>query len=223
MLPDAWHGAAARLALAVAVPPQHPDSTVRDTIAAVFRRPEYARSFRTSLWSRFVRWIVGLLDRLFSGSGDHPIGRQVVSVLLLALAALVIARLLWSAAQTVERRRGTTRLRASHGSAGDPWAAARAEAAAGNYVEAAHALYQALLTGLAERERVRLHPSKTAGDYVRDLRALRSRYTQPFREFARAYEVVAYGTGECDRARYERLLALASATLQRATVTAGAA
>ncbi len=88
---------------------------------------------------------------------------------------------------------------------------------------AAHALYQALLAGLTERERVRLHPSRTAGDYVRDLRARRSPMLPRFRDFARAYEVVAYGTGRCDAARYERLLALAESTLATPAGERGAA
>lgn len=83
-------------------------------------------------------------------------------------------------------------------------------AARGEYTEAAHALYRALLEALARRERVRLHPSKTVGDYVRDLRQRSSSLFGRFRDFARSYETVVYGIGVCDRERYERLLALAA-------------
>jgi Domain of unknown function (DUF4129) len=217
--PELLRAAVERLAI-VALPPR-PDPAVRDALEAVFRRPEYARSVRETLWARFARWLSGLLRRLFADTGDHLAGRQVAIALLIALGLLIAARILWGAWQTAELRRSRTSGREGRGGrGGDPWAAARAEAAAGRYVAAAHALYQALLAGLAERTRVRLHPSKTAGDYVRDLRAQRSAMLPPFREFARAYAVVAYGTGECDRARYERLLALATATLEPATPSA---
>jgi hypothetical protein len=36
---------------------------------------------------------------------------------------------------------------------------------------------------------------------------------QAFREFARGYEYVVYGIGECDRDRYERLHGLADRIL----------
>jgi hypothetical protein len=190
------------------------DRVVQDTIAAVFRSPDFARDARSSLWTRFVRWLGGVIARFFANTRDHPLGTRVVIALLLALGIAVAVRLAygaWLARGEGWSRRGATRERAAR--AGDPWSIARAAAEAGRYLEAAHALYQALLTALVERERVRLHPAKTAGDYVRDLRALRSPLLPRFRDFTRAYEVVAYGTGECDRARYERLLALAAATL----------
>ena len=208
--------------LAPAAMLQRPDRTVADTIASVFRHAEYVRSTRDTIWSRVLRWIGSLLRRLFARSEDHPAGRTVAIVLLVALGAIVAGRLLYAAWREAELRglRAGWRRDARGPAAADPWAAARAEAAAGRYVDAAHALYQALLAGLTDRARVRLHPSKTAGDYVRDLRGARSPLLPRFRDFARAYEVVAYGTGECDRARYERLLALAIATLGAGVPTA---
>ncbi len=94
---------------------------------------------------------------------------------------------------------------------GDPWARAQQEAAAGRYTDAAHLLYQAILVALAGRERLRLHPSKTVGDYARELRARSSSAFPGYREFARLYETVVYGLQHCDRERWERLQALALA------------
>jgi hypothetical protein len=91
----------------------------------------------------------------------------------------------------------------------DPWSASQQLAAAGDYTSAAHALYAALLESAARAEHIRLHPSKTVGDYVRELRVRSSSLFARFREFARSYEVVIYGVGSCDEARYQRLLALA--------------
>ena len=47
-------------------------------------------------------------------------------------------------------------------------------------------------------------PSKTAGDYVREVRRRASPIFPSLRDFARAYDIVIYGLGECDRERYER-------------------
>lgn len=96
------------------------------------------------------------------------------------------------------------------GGAGDPWLRAQQEAAAGRHTEAAHLLYQAILVALAGRERLRLHPSKTVGDYARELRARSSSAFPGYREFARLYETVVYGLQHCDRERWERLHALAA-------------
>jgi hypothetical protein len=44
---------------------------------------------------------------------------------------------------------------------------------------------------------------------VREVRRRAPPLFAGFRDFARAYEVVIYGIGACNRDRYERLLALA--------------
>jgi hypothetical protein len=89
------------------------------------------------------------------------------------------------------------------------WSAAQHAAATGDYTQAAHWLYAALLQSLSQRERLRLHSSKTAGDYARDLRAKSSPSWSPFRKFVQAFEFVAYGRRECSRDEFERLRALA--------------
>jgi hypothetical protein len=125
------------------------------------------------------------------------------------LVALIIWRLVQSARDDPHRR-----LVAAAGAAlmrsGDPLALAQRLAAGGDFTGAAHALYAALLLAAARSERLELHPSKTAGDYARDLRARSSSLFSRFREFARSYEFVIYGVGECDQARYERLRTLAA-------------
>jgi hypothetical protein len=95
------------------------------------------------------------------------------------------------------------------GSRADAWSAAQLLASRGDYTAAAHALYAALLDAGARQEQLKLHPSKTAGDYVREVRRHASPMFPRFRDFARAYEIVIYGLGVCDRERYERLLSLA--------------
>jgi hypothetical protein len=97
---------------------------------------------------------------------------------------------------------------------------ARGLAAQGAYVEAAHLLYAAVVARLVESKRVRRHPSKTVGDYFRELRAAGDHAAAPYRAFAQVYEIVAYGDGVCDAIRFARLEQLAAPMLSRPVVGA---
>lgn len=190
---------------------------IREAVRTALRAPGYhgvSPLERFLSWlgdelSRFLDWLFRPLRHL----GTHrSVSWAVLIVLLVVLAALVAL----AAYQSWRRRdrsvaglRLTTSGRA--GRARDPWLAAQELAAGGNFTDAAHALYRALLELGARRGELRLHPSKTAGDYVRELRARSSRMLQRFREFARAYDTVIYGIGSCDRERYERLRTIALA------------
>jgi hypothetical protein len=128
----------------------------------------------------------------------------------------VIARLAWvSYLRRTQGMGARPELRGAPAiSQGDPWLAAQQQAASGDFTSAAHSLYLALLTAIARRGLVRIHPSKTVGDYVRELRARSASVFTRFRDFARAYETVVYGTGVCDRERYETLQRLALPIVQ---------
>jgi hypothetical protein len=196
---------------------QIPADAIRDTIATVFRHSSYDRSFRETLLSRVAAWLAAILERLREVVSGSPVAYWVSIAILASLAALVVGRIAYVAyarreAGSAGGRRGR---RGGAGTEDDAWTAAQELSAGGRYTEAAHALYRALLHWLAARERLRLHPSKTAGDYARELRARSSGAFARFRDFARAYDVVAYGLGSCDRARYERLHALALAVTER--------
>jgi hypothetical protein len=191
---------------------QIPAEAVHDAIAAVFRQSAYDRSLRETLLSRALAWlgsVVGWLREAVTGS---PVAYWTAITLLALVVALVLGRLAYVAYATREAstRRAAGGGRRAAGAAREPWELAQELSAAGRYTEAAHALYRALLEWLAARERLRLHPSKTAGDYARELRARSSGAFARFRDFARAYDLVVYGLGECDRERYERLHALAT-------------
>lgn len=196
-----------------------PDEAIRDTMEAVFAQAGFTRarpSWLSSLADRVWAWIWDLLRAilrpLLETRSDNPVlFWLMVSVFVLILAG-ILGRLTWVSWQ--RRKRGIDARPAfpSAGAprfAGDPWTVAQRLAADGNYTDAAHALYVALLEATARRGGVKLHPSKTAGDYVRELRQRSSALFGRFRDFARAYEYVVYGTGHCDRERYERLHALA--------------
>jgi len=189
-----------------------PDAVVRDTISAVLEQGDYAALSRLA---RLLNWIgdrlLELLQWLFragraSGQFSWPLTITIL-VLVVALAARLLLGWRWrradAAAVEVDELRSSLRGQ-------DPWQAAEAFAARGDFTAAAHALYLALLEAGARRGELRIHPSKTVGDYVRELRARSSAMLTRFRDFGRSYERVVYGHGQCDRQRYEGLLALAT-------------
>ncbi len=193
---------------------QIPERTVRQAVEAVFRSPAYNR---TTLLGRFGAWLWEMFLRFLDWLRP-PIDRMHGSVVLYwgviiavgALAAASIARMIYlSARRRVRTAAGAGWEQVSGVPRGDAWAAAQLLAAQGNYTAAAHALYAALLDAGARQQLLRLHPSKTVGDYVREIRRRSSPLLAGFRDFARAYEFVIYGVGDCNRERYERLHALA--------------
>lgn len=198
---------------------QLPEHTIRTTTEQVFS----ARAYNPfSPFARFFHWLNTLIARFLAALASVLPSRRespglfwvTVTVLGLALAGAVAAAV-W---QWRRSRIARAAVGARHGDRviptyADPWRAAQRLAAEGAFTDAAHALYQALLQGIERQGQLRVHPSKTAGDYVRELRAASSTRFDPFRTFARSYETVVYGFGTCDRERYEQLHVLASEML----------
>lgn len=196
-----------------------PETAVRDTMAAVFRQAAFARerpSWFAAQMDRFWQWLFDVLRAifrpLFRSRESNPVLFWVFVSIIAVIALGILSRLAY--VSYLRRTRGIgARAFASGTSTGkrasDPWTLAQALASQGNFTDAAHALYLALLEAVARRGLVKLHPSKTVGDYVRELRARSAAVFARFRDFARAYEVVVYGTGVCDQERYERLRSLA--------------
>ena len=126
--------------------------------------------------------------------------------IILALAIVVvlaIAARLWLGSEAEERRR-----RARSGTVqggGDPWLEADRLAASGDHTAAAHLLYRGVTERLAAADQIRLHPSKTSGDYARELRMRGSPAHSEFRQFGRRYDHVLFGTGTCDAETYAAL------------------
>jgi hypothetical protein len=189
------------------------DAAVRDTLDAVFAGPEFTSTATESVLSRILNWIGELLRELTRLTGGSRALYYTVLVLTIALIVAVVARALYvaySQGAFSDRRRGLF-VGAAGGPAEDPWAEAQRLAAAHDYTGAAHALYRSILLNASRAGLVRLHDAKTIGDYVREMRTRASAtLLQTFREFARGYEFVVYGVGECDRTRYERLYGLAA-------------
>jgi hypothetical protein len=169
---------------------------VHDTVTALLQDAAYRRSFWSSLGGRILAELGRFVMWLFEAARAIPGGKATVLTIIAVVLALVLARLFlasaWSEDSLLRRRQGSARI-----SRIDPWTEAETLAAAGDYMGAAHALYQAVLRRLAATERIRVHSSKTSGDYTRDLRRRGSPLAPAFREFGRRFDRVVFGAGVC--------------------------
>jgi len=192
-----------------------PRAAIHDTVAAIVKQTPYRRGLGTTLLDRVWAWIADWYSRLVAALGTVPHGRVVATIAAATIALLVVARIAYAA-----RLRGTSamsfaRTRGRRAAAADPWREAERLAAAGQFTEAAHALYRATVALLASHGLVRRHDAKTSGDYARELRRRGSPAYAPFRAFGRRYDRIIYGTGACDAAGYDALLADARAVAAR--------
>lgn len=188
-------------------------AAIHDSVAAIVRQTPYRRDLQRTLFDRIVRWIGELIDRIFAGVRSVPHGRELAVVAAIVLVLLLVGRIVY--ARRLRARADEELARSEVDSHGifDPWREAERLARAGEYTEAAHALYQGVIAGLAKRGLVRAHPSKTSGDYARELRRRGALADTPFRRFGSRYDRIIYGTGVCDEANYRALLDEAGAVL----------
>lgn len=176
-----------------------PPAAVHDTVAAVVNGPAFRKSVQLSLAQRLLRWVMDGINALTDYLRGSAPARWTAIGFTVLLVLLIIARFVMAA-----RARGAdfdAGLRTRSGRAGeDPWRAAERLAAAGRFEESAHALYRGVVESLARSDRLRIDPSRTSGDYARELRASGSSRLSQFRAFARRFDVVVYGRGACDAA-----------------------
>ena len=147
-------------------------------------------------------WLADLIRRLFEAVPSVPYAKWIVLGAAIVLVLAIATRFVLG--NDAEQRRRRARSSAIFGG-GDPLVEAERRAAAGDYTEAAHLLYRAVTERLAAGEQIRLHPSKTTGDYARELRQRGSAVHAEFRQFGRRYDRALYGTGTCDAATYAML------------------
>lgn len=199
--------------IALSVPPQVPPHAVGRQVDRVFAQPAYDRSATHSLLLDIVRWLLEKFARLVLAINQSPTAAFIIKYTMLALAAIVVAAIAYRLFRHYRATRGDAAVRFGSGNAADLWKEAERAASHGDYTEAAHLLYAALVRTMVVRGAVRFHPSKTTGDYLRELRrrggATAGPLLSPFTEFVRAYEVVVYRDGTCDAERYGTLRALA--------------
>ena len=187
-----------------AVPGAWSESALRDTIAEIARQSEYQRELTTSLAARALRWLGDLLDALFTSVRGAPYGREITIAVVGLLVALVVARIVIG----VRAERALVAARVPRkATVADLTALADAErlAQAGEFTAAAHALFAALLRACAARGEIRLHPSKTTGDYARELRRRSMPSLRPFQSFRSRYDRVIYGDMQCSADDYAAL------------------
>jgi len=195
-----------------------PEPAVRDAVARAFHGhtgtplslKERLFEWLYQQWIRFWHWL-GLGER----SAAMPRPLQIVLLAIVIAAVLAAVGRTWWVWRMRPGGASPAGLGGSRWGRGvDPWAEAQALAASGDFTAAAHALYATLLEYAARGQQVRLHPSKTLGDYARELRSRQSRLAPGFRAFAGDYESVIYGDQQCDADRYGRLFSLAAPMLR---------
>jgi hypothetical protein len=171
-------------------------TAVHDTVEAVVRGAAFRRSLQTSVAERLMQWLSEALSRLSHVLRGAPSARTLALGVAGALVLVIVVRLVVAArardADALATARG-----GRAGATEDPWGEADRLAAVGRFEEAAHALYHGVLSGLARRERLRLDPSKTSGDYARELRRRGAPSYAAFRTFIRRFDVAVYGYGGC--------------------------
>jgi hypothetical protein len=167
-------------------------SAIHDTVAAIARQPAYSTSVRESLLGRFFRFLfeqLGDLLRLLHGS---PGARYVVIVAVALIVLVIVSRLVvWQQIDARVRARATQT--ADGRTRQDFWTEARRLASGGDHDAACHALYAAVLDQLARAGAVRVHPSKTSGDYARELARRGVPVAPAFQAFARQFERIVFG------------------------------
>ena len=177
------------------VPAQHPAIAARPGVPAGSRR-------------RIER----LVDFIRHLPSSRAIGLTVLGIIVvLIVVRLVLAALARDETGTRARRaraaRVPARIPSSRRIGSRPRAASRTPRTR---------LYRGVLLALARSDRVRLDPSKTSGDYARELRARGSASYQPFRAFSRRFDVAVFGHGGCDAALIDDLRRLAAPFAPRA-------
>ena len=170
---------------------------MHDTVRAVLRDPAFRRSLRHSLADRILLWLSHWFAQLLKLLSHLPSARSFVLAFVALIVLFVVVRLV-IAARARDERAALGSARRSMASADDPWRAADALALEGRHEEAAHALYRGVIRSLGRLERIRLDPSKTSGDYARELRRRNAATLAPFRDFTRRFDIVIYGHGRAD-------------------------
>jgi hypothetical protein len=183
-----------------------PRTAIHDTVAAIARQRAYRRDVARSLFDRILDWLGDILTSVVNAIGEIPHSRIIATVAFAVVVMLILARVLYSARLRATQDEQTVLGRGVGTSSTDPWRDAELLAANGQFTEAAHALYRAALSMLAVKGLVRLHESKTSGDYARDLRRRGAPVHAPFRRFGARYDRIIYGAGECDAVQYAALL-----------------
>lgn len=199
--------------LQAVAPREWPSSAIHDTVAAVVRDPAFRRSVRNSLADRFLIWLADWLHRLGARLDHLPSMRDVGVAVAFVAVVFVLARALVSARDRDDYR--GKRTNASGNASENPWATAEALLASRQFEGAAHALYRAVIASVAYQYRLRIDPSRTSGDYARELRRRNAPALDAFRKFTRSFDGAVYGRAGCNAEVLADLARLAEPFRQR--------
>ena len=182
---------------------------VHDTVAAIVRQSVYAVPVRQTLLSRVLKFIGDELRDLMELVGGWENARILVMVAVALLVIAIVGRIVIG--RRIEQRRQTAgSLRIVGASRRDYWALAGELEQRGDFLAASHALYLAVLDSLGRTGALVFHPSKTVGDYVRDLKQRRSPSLDAFQEFGGRFERDVFGAEPPSAVTYRRLAELAA-------------
>ena len=138
--------------------------------------------------AKLLEWLTAIMRV----AKDLPSLRSMALALAMLIVLFVVVRILVvSRADDPARARAASRRKGS--AFEDPWTLAESLIGEGRYEEAAHALYRAVIFSLSRTDKVRVDPSKTSGDYARELRRRGSPSLSAFRAFTRRFDAVVYG------------------------------
>ncbi len=184
-----------------------PAGAVHDTVRAVLRDPAFRRSAQASIADHLMVQLLEWLTAFMRVVRGLPSMRTIAVGVVALVVLFVVARSIMLA-RAREEAKGTLRSRRGAVHAEDPWTLAERLVAEGRLEEAAHALYRAVITAVARSERLRVDPSKTSGDYARELRRRGASSLAAFRAFTRRFDAVVYGNAGATAAHLAELRAL---------------
>ena len=187
---------------------------MRDTVRDIASGTDFDRALQQTILDRILATVGRWLRELFDLLPALGIGNEVIVALAIAVGVLIVARIVLRSRAQREFWAGD-RLETRAGRRLDPWLDAERLAGSGAYLEAAHALCAALLSASARRGEVTLHPSKTTGDYARELRRRGAPTERDFQRFRSRYDRVVYDAQRCSADEYAALLADARPLLSR--------
>ena len=199
-----------------------PSAAVHDTVSAIVRQAVFQQRLGRSLAERFWAWVWEQITALFSTVAGTPTARTITLFVAALLVAALIVRFAYST--RFERRlpRDIQRGRDLSAASLPTLDEARRLAREARYAEAMHVLYAALLDALAHRRLIRLHSSKTSGDFARELSTRGHPAQDPFLAFARRFDRLFYGYDTCDATAFDALWRDAESVL-RSTAQSGTA
>lgn len=176
----------------------------------VLEQPVSSRIFDWVL-GKIVDFLAWLFPDITLGAGEASVIFWIVTILLATISALLLLRLLRVRGHGRGERSGVGLQveRSAASRSAEEWESiARDLAKRGRWREAALALYQAVVLRLGETQLLRIHRSKTPGDYRYEIRRKDAATAALFTTFVRLFEPVAFGT---DRASPDAYGALADA------------